>query len=59
MAQAVANGALQSGRLSPTGRFIENAGGSTGTSLAFVCDSGLKYLTTNLYAETQIAGHGH
>jgi cysteine synthase A len=59
LAQAVVDGALQSGRLSPTRRLIEYTGGSTGASLAFVWDSGLKYLTTNLYAETQIAGHGH
>lgn len=37
MARAVVESARASGRLSPTGRVIEYTGGSTGTSLAFVC----------------------
>lgn len=37
MALAVVDGATASGRLRPDGRLIEYTGGSTGTSLAFVC----------------------
>jgi cysteine synthase A len=37
MALSVIDGALESGRLSPSGRVVEYTGGSTGTSLAFVC----------------------
>ena len=37
MALAVIDGALGSGRLSPSGTVVEYTGGSTGTSLAFVC----------------------
>jgi len=37
MALAVVDGALRSGRLAPGGRVVEYTGGSTGTSLAFVC----------------------
>jgi cysteine synthase A len=37
MACAVVDGALASGRLAPGGRLVEYTGGSTGTSLAFVC----------------------
>ena len=37
MALAVVNGAASSGRLAPTGMVVEYTGGSTGTSLAFVC----------------------
>jgi cysteine synthase A len=37
MALAVIDGALASGRLRPDGRVVEYTGGSTGTSLAFVC----------------------
>lgn len=37
MALAVVDGALSSGRLSRDGRIVEYTGGSTGTSLAFVC----------------------
>ncbi|MBX3635116.1 MAG: cysteine synthase family protein [Rubrivivax sp.] len=37
MALAVVDGALAAGRLAPGGRLVEYTGGSTGTSLAFVC----------------------
>ena len=37
MARAVIDGALASGRLTASGRVVEYTGGSTGTSLAFVC----------------------
>jgi len=37
MALAVIRGAIQSGRLSSSGSVVEYTGGSTGTSLAFVC----------------------
>jgi cysteine synthase A len=37
MALAVVDGAVMSGRLRPGGRLVEYTGGSTGTSLAFVC----------------------
>ena len=37
MALAVVNGAAVSGKLAPGGTVIEYTGGSTGTSLAFVC----------------------
>ena len=37
MALSVIDGALASGRLTPSGRVVEYTGGSTGTSLAFVC----------------------
>lgn len=37
MALSVVNGALRSGRLQREGRLVEYTGGSTGTSLAFVC----------------------
>lgn len=37
MALSVVDGALESGRLEPTGTLVEYTGGSTGTSLAFVC----------------------
>ncbi|MGD8930593.1 MAG: cysteine synthase family protein [Lysobacterales bacterium] len=37
MALAVVEGALDSGRLTPSGTLVEYSGGSTGTSLAFVC----------------------
>ena len=37
MALAVIDGALASARLGPGGRVVEYTGGSTGTSLAFVC----------------------
>ena len=37
MALAVVEGAAASGRLKPGGRVVEYTGGSTGTSLAFVC----------------------
>ena len=37
MALAVVQGALESGRLAPSGMLVEYSGGSTGTSLAFVC----------------------
>lgn len=37
MALAVVEGALASGALGPGGRLVEYTGGSTGTSLAFVC----------------------
>lgn len=37
MALAVIDGAVASGRLAPTGTVVEYTGGSTGTSLAFVC----------------------
>lgn len=37
MALSVVDRALASGRLLPTGRVVEYTGGSTGTSLAFVC----------------------
>ena len=37
MALAVVDGARASGRLAPGGRLVEYTGGSTGTSLAFVC----------------------
>jgi len=37
MALAVVAGAVSSGRLLPGGRLVEYTGGSTGTSLAFVC----------------------
>ena len=37
MAQAVVEGAVQRGRLTSAGRLVEYTGGSTGTSLAFVC----------------------
>ncbi|MGE5336678.1 MAG: PLP-dependent cysteine synthase family protein, partial [Gemmatimonadota bacterium] len=37
MALAVVNGAVSSGRLAPGGTIVEYTGGSTGTSLAFVC----------------------
>ncbi len=37
MAVAVVDGAARSGRLRPGGRVVEYTGGSTGTSLAFVC----------------------
>jgi cysteine synthase A len=37
MARAVVEGAVASGRLKPGGRVVEYTGGSTGTSLAFVC----------------------
>jgi cysteine synthase A len=37
MALAVVDGAVASGRLSPSGTVVEYTGGSTGTSLAFVC----------------------
>lgn len=37
MALSVIDGAVSSGRLAPTGRVVEYTGGSTGTSLAFVC----------------------
>ncbi len=39
MARAVIQGALASGRLDPGGRVVEYTGGSTGTSLAFVCSA--------------------
>ncbi len=37
MAFSVVNGAVSSGRLPPGGKVVEYTGGSTGTSLAFVC----------------------
>lgn len=37
MAQAVIAGAISSGKLKPGGTVVEYTGGSTGTSLAFVC----------------------
>ena len=37
MALAVVDGAAADGRLGPGGRLVEYTGGSTGTSLAFVC----------------------
>lgn len=37
MALAVIEGAVASGRLAPSGTVVEYSGGSTGTSLAFVC----------------------
>lgn len=37
MAQAVVRGAVARGRLTPGGTLVEYTGGSTGTSLAFVC----------------------
>ncbi|MDL1861867.1 cysteine synthase family protein [Betaproteobacteria bacterium PRO7] len=37
MARAVVEGALASGKLRPGGTVVEYTGGSTGTSLAFVC----------------------
>jgi cysteine synthase A len=37
MALAVVDRALAAGRLAPQGRLVEYTGGSTGTSLAFVC----------------------
>lgn len=37
MALSVVNGAAKSGRLGPRGTIVEYTGGSTGTSLAFVC----------------------
>jgi cysteine synthase A len=37
MALAVIEGAVASGRLPPSGTVVEYSGGSTGTSLAFVC----------------------
>jgi len=37
MALAVIEGAVGAGRLAPGGRVVEYTGGSTGTSLAFVC----------------------
>lgn len=37
MAIAVVRGAIESGRLSSSGSVVEYTGGSTGTSLAFVC----------------------
>ena len=37
MARAVVTGAVSRGALMPNGRIIEYTGGSTGTSLAFVC----------------------
>lgn len=37
MALAVIEGAVASGRLRPSGTVVEYSGGSTGTSLAFVC----------------------
>jgi len=37
MALSVIDGAVSSGRLTPGGRVVEYTGGSTGTSLAFVC----------------------
>lgn len=37
MALSVADRAAESGRLSPSGTVVEYSGGSTGTSLAFVC----------------------
>ena len=37
MALSVIDGAVASGRLAPGGRVVEYTGGSTGTSLAFVC----------------------
>ena len=37
MALSVIDGAVSSGRLAPSGRVVEYTGGSTGTSLAFVC----------------------
>jgi cysteine synthase A len=37
MALAVVDGATADGRLGPGGRIVEYTGGSTGTSLAFVC----------------------
>ena len=37
MALAVVDGAAASGRLGPSGTVVEYTGGSTGTSLAFVC----------------------
>lgn len=37
MALSVIDGAAASGRLTPSGRVVEYTGGSTGTSLAFVC----------------------
>lgn len=37
MALSVIDRAVESGRLAPSGRVVEYTGGSTGTSLAFVC----------------------
>jgi cysteine synthase A len=37
MALSVVDGAVAGGRLGPSGRVVEYTGGSTGTSLAFVC----------------------
>jgi cysteine synthase A len=37
MAASVIDGAVRSGRLGPSGMVVEYTGGSTGTSLAFVC----------------------
>lgn len=37
MARSVLDGAVASGRLAPDGTLVEYTGGSTGTSLAFVC----------------------
>lgn len=45
MALAVVQGAAASGRLAPGGTLVEYTGGSTGTSLAFVC-AALGYLAT-------------
>jgi cysteine synthase A len=39
MVRSVVEGAIASGRLRTWGRIVEYTGGSTGTSLALVCDA--------------------
>jgi len=64
MALAMVEAAERDGRLPPGGRAVEYTGGSSGVSLALICaverhplsitllcDTGMKYLSTALYAQ--------
>ena len=54
MALSVIDGAVSSGRLRPGGRVVEYTGGSTGTSLAFVCAAlgyGISIVTSDAFSK--------
>jgi cysteine synthase A len=53
LAHAVIARAEADGRLKPGEMVVEYTGGSTGTSLAADADSGLKYLSTDVFRSRQ------
>ena len=58
MARAVVTGALSRGALQPGGTVVEYTGGSTGTSLAFVCAAlgyRLSIVTSDAFSEEKLA----